>query len=392
MRASVAVVLTCLLAIASAAINPRVNIGMSVGSNEIVSNGVVQPSFRVNSPSQYIFQTYFAWQEMFISLSSGADQEYYASCSNPNHAMLTCSLDQSTDSGLVTTKRQHVLRVSTLCASQPGDVVTVSIALTAFDNITIQYYKQCQVNTPRIGLSVSTNDWFAGGPPANVAIDGMVMDQWLDDQTGPNQSYDESVQSLTFYMWVSNGTQPYVVVSSSADNTIMNPVVTGGQGLVRVPSFGSGQRAAITVNFNCINEGPGGFGWVSIAIDIDPFNPITFAWFKKCPAPPSGWTGFGIFCFVVFILTLVACIGGCIFKYVKLHARGVEIVPFIDTYRNVYARFKGTESTPYQGVVFQSGVGPQAQFDAPMSESSSLAQSSTGSNSNPFGSSYQSSV
>jgi hypothetical protein len=94
----------------------------------------------------------------------------------------------------------------------------------------------------------------------------------------------------------------------------------------------------------------------------------------------------------VFILTLVACIGGCIFKYVKLHARGVEIVPFIDTYRNVYARFKGTESTPYQGVVFQSGVGPQAQFDAPMSESSSLAQSSTGSNSNPFGSSYQSSV
>jgi hypothetical protein len=88
-------------------------------------------------------------------------------------------LDQSTDSGLVTTKRQHVLRVSTLCASQPGDVVTVSIALTAFDNITIQYYKQCQVNTPRIGLSVSTNDWFAGGPPANVAIDGMVMDRTL---------------------------------------------------------------------------------------------------------------------------------------------------------------------------------------------------------------------
>lgn len=100
----------------------------------------------------------------------------------------------------------------------------------------------------------------------------------------------------------------------------MNPVVTGGQGLVRVPSFGSGQRAAITVkcvyfpfksliivsyfqisfdsSFNCINEGPGGFGWVSLAIDIDPFNPISFAWFKKCPAPPSSWTGFGIFCFV----------------------------------------------------------------------------------------------
>lgn len=94
----------------------------------------------------------------------------------------------------------------------------------------------------------------------------------------------------------------------------------------------------------------------------------------------------------MFILTVVACIGGCIFKYVKLHARGVEVIPFIDTYRNLYSRFKGTDNVPYKGVVFQSGVGPQAQFDAPMSESSVLANSTAGSNSNPFGGSYQSSV
>jgi hypothetical protein len=99
MRASVAVVLTCLLAIASAgsftffhfsydlafssasafflsAINPRVNIGMSVGSNEIVSNGVVQPSFRVNSPSQYVcslglsLSTFSTWSKLLRLFST----------------------------------------------------------------------------------------------------------------------------------------------------------------------------------------------------------------------------------------------------------------------------------------------------------------------------------
>jgi hypothetical protein len=30
---------------------------------------------------------------------------------------------------------------------------------------------------------------------------------------------------------------------------------------------------------------------------------------------------------------------GCIFKYTKLHARGLEVLPFIDNYRACYARF-----------------------------------------------------
>ena len=106
-------------------------------------------------------------------------------------------------------------------------------------------------------------------------------------------------------------------------------------------------------------------------------------------------TGFGIFCFVVFILTLVACIGGCVFKYVKLHARGVEVLPFIDQYRSWYGRFCNksgdASSVPYKGVVFQSGVGPQAQFDAPLPESAGLTSGSAGSAANPFGGGYQAS-
>ena len=44
-------------------------------------------------------------------------------------------------------------------------------------------------------------------------------------------------------------------------------------------------------SFNCIDQGPGGNGWMSLALDVDPFNSVTFAWFKKCPSPPSSWTG-----------------------------------------------------------------------------------------------------
>jgi hypothetical protein len=41
----------------------------------------------------------------------------------------------------------------------------------------------------------------------------------------------------------------------------------------------------------------------------------------------------------VFLLTTFACIGGCVYKYQKLHARGIEVLPFIDNYRAIYARF-----------------------------------------------------
>ena len=72
------------------------------------------------------------------------------------------------------------------------------------------------------------------------------------------------------------------------------------------------------------------------------------------------------------------------------------MLPFIDQYRSWYARFCNksgdASSVPYKGVVFQSGVGPQAQFDAPLPESSGLtAGGSTGSAANPFGGGYQSS-
>jgi hypothetical protein len=316
------------------------NVGLSASTTEVVANGVVAPGFTGVGVQYYTFQIYFAWQEFFLSLSTGADQVYAATVTNANQTVLTSSLDESTDSGLVKTTRQNVLRVSTVCQADGEDVITITIQLTGYDNLVLSYHKQCKVSVPRLGLSVSTVDWTAGRV-ADVAIDGLVLEQWLDDQSGPNTAYDLSVDSVTFYMWVDSGQQQYVIVSTAADQTIMNPSVPSTTGLIHTATFGSGQRAQITVNFNCIAGGPGGSGWVSLALSIDPFNPVSFAWFKQCPTPLSKWSGFGIFCFVMFILTTIACTGGCIYKYSKLHARGIEVLPFIDNYRTWYARYCG---------------------------------------------------
>jgi hypothetical protein len=36
---------------------------------------------------------------------------------------------------------------------------------------------------------------------------------FLDDQAGPNFVLDEKTNGITFFLWVSNGSQPYQVMS-----------------------------------------------------------------------------------------------------------------------------------------------------------------------------------
>jgi hypothetical protein len=55
------------------------------------------------------------------------------------------------------------------------------------------------------------------------------------------------------------------------------------------------------------------------------------------------------------------------------------------------SRVQANEPAPYQGVVYQSGVGPQAQFDAPISEATVASSSAATTGANPFGG-YQSSA
>jgi hypothetical protein len=48
----------------------------------------------------------------------------------------------------------------------------------------------------------------------------------------------------------------------------------------------------------------GGQAFVSVALDLDPWDAVSFAFFKDCgpvvpdPTTSGGWSGFGIFCFV----------------------------------------------------------------------------------------------
>lgn len=64
------------------------------------------------------------------------------------------------------------------------------------------------------------------------------------------------------------------------------------------------------------------------------FGEVTFKVMKKCfpPVAPEdggggGWSPFGTFVFVVFILTLVGCVAGCAFNKVKRDKTGWEVVP-----------------------------------------------------------------
>jgi hypothetical protein len=63
------------------------------------------------------------------------------------------------------------------------------------------------------------------------------------------------------------------------------------------------------------------------------------------------------------MITSVSCVGGCCFKYHKQYARGVEVLPFIDSYRSVYTRCCGDQASSAQyNQVHKSEVGPQSNM------------------------------
>lgn len=242
------------------------------------------------------------------------------------------------------------------------------------------------------GFSVATYDWSAATNTSDVVTDGLVMPLWMgDDQTGQFNLIDAATNQATFYLWVTQGSaQAYNIVSTVGDANLLAISVDQQFGLARPVNQGF-QTAKFTVTFTCGQSN--GFGFVSLSVSVDPFDPFTIAWFKNCQGAvvPGGMSATGVFFLTVFLLTLFGCMGGCAFKYVKLHARGVEVIPGIDTWRGLYARCKngGGAAPGYDGVVYKSSVGPQSQFDAPIQDQhAATAGASSASSSNPFGS-YQ---
>lgn len=82
---------------------------------------------------------------------------------------------------------------------------------------------------------------------------------------------------------------------------------------------------------------------------LDGFEDITYDWVKVClppkPVIPSsgGWNGASIFFFVVFLITLIGCVGTCAYNYTVKGMAGPEAIP---CYTSVQNCIRGMGSQP----------------------------------------------
>ena len=92
--------------------------------------------------------------------------------------------------------------------------------------------------------------------------------------------------------------------------------------------------ATLTLAYSCAASS--GQGFVLVEVDLSPYDPINFAWYKVCPNTQfvSNWTVIGIFFFVLFLAFLVVYLSGCAYNYVKYQARGWDMLPGIETLRS----------------------------------------------------------
>lgn len=268
---------------------PRLNIGSAPSDTSFVDNGIVNPELVPGAfPSQEV-TAYTPFFEMFLSLSGQgflADLEYFASVSNANASIVASSVDPVTVFGKVTAKRQVAVRIMFLCQSNGQDLVNVTFALTGYDSLTMQWIKTCRVGDARPGLAIASYDWSAAAPTPDVARDGLTMPHWVgDDQTGDYNMLPASVSAQTFFLWLTNGTaQGFAVVADEGDANVLSISVAGATGIARPPNSAS-SSAAFSVSFVCTQTS--GVGFVSVSISVDPFDPLTIAWFKDCTSAPQ---------------------------------------------------------------------------------------------------------
>eukprot|EP00698_Gefionella_okellyi_P010318 TRINITY_DN2670_c0_g1_i3.p1 TRINITY_DN2670_c0_g1~~TRINITY_DN2670_c0_g1_i3.p1 ORF type:complete len:225 (+),score=24.39 TRINITY_DN2670_c0_g1_i3:174-848(+) len=93
-----------------------------------------------------------------------------------------------------------------------------------------------------------------------------------------------------------------------------------------------------------------------------------FAVINAPPVPPGpgGWNAAGIFFFVVFMLALVGCIGGCIFNFSMGGKRGIDVIPLTGLMRKLYAKLVSREpstSTYESDTTINASVEPTPPSD-----------------------------
>eukprot|EP00455_Lapot_gusevi_P032119 TRINITY_DN349_c0_g1_i1.p1 TRINITY_DN349_c0_g1~~TRINITY_DN349_c0_g1_i1.p1 ORF type:complete len:416 (+),score=164.27 TRINITY_DN349_c0_g1_i1:55-1248(+) len=375
---------------------PRVGlqIGIYPNSSQVVVDGVVQPDWSIDSATPALVEKYMPWLDLYMMIDaskvspSDPVQKYSVSINSTSTIYI---LKMNQEQGELDGHKIMLLRAYFTCTASGINASTLIINVPGYDSLAISFRKECQVGQPRLGFMVGTVSWddpSMSNLVGNVVADGTPLAKWGPSGTA---TVGTSVGSHAFYMWTTNGSQPFTVASVLCDETYLQArvyPVGATSGVARLaPTFPS---TYFSIDYTCVPVPGAGTVSVSVVVslNVNPFQPVSIMWKKQCINPDSdhsSWSPFGIFCFVLFLIITFGCISGCLFKYVRYGSRGWEVIPLWDYFVSAYNKCTGRDDagwyTSHQNVtVGQSRVGPQASFDAPIEEPQAH---------NPF-SSYQS--
>lgn len=160
--------------------------------------------------------------------------------------------------------------------------------------------------------------------PERIIVDGAA-------KTGSQYEVQTSYYSV-LYLWLKQGspetTQEFDVSVDTIDTEISTTMYIKNP---PIRSITDSTRAEIGIGYKCPAV-PTKRYKITAEISIKGWKNITVTWQKDCsvPAPvfnPPGMSGFEQFCLVVFIITLVLCVGGCGYNYISRGKSGKEIIP-----------------------------------------------------------------
>ncbi len=257
---------------------------------------------------------YFPFLEFFITLTGGfgaSSQDYFASVTNTNTTVETSTVDLITATGTLTPAQDAVVRVRMACNTTGNDTVTLRIDLAGFDSILIAWTKLCVFNGTNAGFNVATADWTHTIEMGNVVREGSTLPLWQGDDTagaGNFVLFNASVTEQKFFLWMYRGHQEYRIVAdeSDLDKVAVSLSATSGVATRQTPG---GWTSNFTVTMQCLCDNC--FGFVSVELQVDPYDPIAIAFFKDCtkspapplPPPPPSWSSTAV-AFFVYAITV----------------------------------------------------------------------------------------
>jgi hypothetical protein len=256
---------------------------------------------------------------------------------------------------------------------------SIDVEVDPYDPMWLYFQKTCLY--PKLKMSTPVSS----GQPT-VVDNGFVNPGW-------SKVADVREQTTEFGLWLPEGDpvgqQVYYVDNIDYDAGIMKPALNPDIGIARPLS--KGPAATISVTYQCVDFLPGPTPSImNMSVSIGWEKNLFIVWTKVCgPIPPedTGWSGVGIFFFVVFLLTTAACVVGCFYNYTKYNLTGFDVIPGIELFRACYRRLAGppayTPQPNYDDVPAESGAA-NTNTAAKASESSGLVHEHDG------GISYQS--